>query len=176
MNDAWFNLWDDEDDEVDESRLLAEFEKLLNGEDNDYEALAKDAEHKPDKCWHTWEKSGQSMLMKDGEYWYNCKKCGIAKEKYEKSKNSFLTVSKGNPKYLIRGSQSFKHPVNTTVEQTAITFFMRHCPYLGLSTTINYLLANIRIHHQKLEYRQSAKITGVVTHMTTVAMVENIIF
>ena len=32
------------------------------------------------KCRHVWEKSGQGIHMKVGEYWYNCVYCKIPKE------------------------------------------------------------------------------------------------
>jgi len=87
MNDGWFDLWDiDEEDFLDEEELLREFEKMLNGEDNEYEEATKDMSFytRPDKCIHTWETTGRGPVT--NEEWFNCKKCGIKKELYEKSK------------------------------------------------------------------------------------------
>ena len=85
MNDGWFDLlWDDDEELMTDEELLAEFEKMLNEEDNEYETLAKYAKHKPDTCMHYWIKTGVSPVL--DEQWFNCKKCGIKKELYEKSK------------------------------------------------------------------------------------------
>ena len=68
-----------------DEELLKEFEKMLNLEDNDYEELAKDASVSPGSCYHVWEMTGRSPVL-DTE-WFNCKKCRIKKEVYDKSIN-----------------------------------------------------------------------------------------
>jgi hypothetical protein len=75
----------------DEDNLLIEFEKMLNDEPNEYKEVAKKTyTAKPEYCFsHTWEIVGRSPVL--DLPWYNCKKCGIAKEKYEKNtKKQFL--------------------------------------------------------------------------------------
>ena len=73
--------------------LFAEFEKMLNGESNDYTQIGYD-DPKPlsdegkkafsKYCDHKWEKTGTSPYT--NEQWYNCVYCDIAKEKVEKKK------------------------------------------------------------------------------------------
>ena len=77
MSSAWLGF-DDEDD------LLNEFEKMLNGEANEYEEVSKKTyTASPEHCFrHTWEKVGYSPVLNDP--WYNCSKCGLAKEEYDK--------------------------------------------------------------------------------------------
>jgi len=92
VNSNWFDdLWDDwedlDEDEMDQDELLAEFEKMLHEEDNNYRELAKGASNKPDECMHQWIKTGVSPVL--AEQWWNCKKCSMKKEVYEKSKEYF---------------------------------------------------------------------------------------
>ena len=73
-----------DDDFFDEDELLREFEKMLNDEPNKYKEVAKKTyTAKPEYCYnHTWEKVGDSPVLNTP--WYNCKKCGIAKEAHDK--------------------------------------------------------------------------------------------
>ena len=74
----------DNPDDEEETEILAEFEKMLNGESNNYSSLRKEPKPSIVGCTHIWEHVGNSPVLDTP--WYNCKKCGIAKEKYEKSK------------------------------------------------------------------------------------------
>ena len=85
MNDGWIDLWDEED-YLDEKELLIEFEKLINGEKNEYDELAKDKSFysRPDNCRHVWISTGRSPILDTP--WFNCKNCGMKKEVYDKSR------------------------------------------------------------------------------------------
>ena len=77
---CWIDWCYNDDDEDD---LLKEFEKMLNGESNEYQMPKKTYISKPMHChYHDWELVGRSPVL--DEPWYNCKKCGISKEKYER--------------------------------------------------------------------------------------------
>lgn len=80
MTCCWIDWYNDENDEGD---LLKEFEKMLNGEPNEYKAVKKEPPIDPDYCpYHDWELIGRSPVL--DLPWYNCKKCGITKEKHDK--------------------------------------------------------------------------------------------
>ena len=81
MNDAWLDLWEEEESE---DELIREFEKLLYNEDNNYEELKnKTTGNNPDECSHIWKSTGRSPVLDTP--WFNCEKCGIKKETHEKS-------------------------------------------------------------------------------------------
>jgi hypothetical protein len=72
-----YNYWLDElDDDTDD--LFKEFDHELD------KLLEKQiSPDKQKRCWHTWELVGRSPVL--DEPWYNCKKCGMKKEDYERS-------------------------------------------------------------------------------------------
>jgi hypothetical protein len=85
VNDfCWIGIDDDDEDFLDEDALLAEFEKMLNGEVNEYDKMAeKEKSEKQKNCYfHTWEIVGRGPVSDIP--WYNCKKCGISKEEDDK--------------------------------------------------------------------------------------------
>ena len=88
MGNVLINCWiyrdDEEDDFFNEDDLLAEFEKMLNGEDNEYGKLSKEEQKKKeaDCYYHIWEVIGRSPVL--DLPWYHCKKCGMKKEDYDK--------------------------------------------------------------------------------------------
>ena len=73
-----------DDYSFDEDDLLKEFEKMLNGETNNYKEVAKkEYDTKPSSCYfHVWEIVGHSPVL--NVPWYNCKKCGMPKEEDDK--------------------------------------------------------------------------------------------
>ena len=75
---------DDDEDFLDEKTLLIEFEKMLNGEVNEYDKMSeKEKSEKQKSCYyHVWEIVGYSPVLDIP--WYNCKKCGAAKEEDDK--------------------------------------------------------------------------------------------
>lgn len=87
MSSSWFDgiYWNDDD----ENKLLIEFEKMLEEQDNEYEELSKDRKittTDPKNCRHVWIEVGRSPVLNDP--WINCRKCNIKKEIYEKSLKS----------------------------------------------------------------------------------------
>ena len=67
--------WFDDEDELDEKKLLKEFEQMLGkDEDNPVD---------PEKCYHQWTLTGHGPVTNTP--WYDCKKCKIKKEDYEKT-------------------------------------------------------------------------------------------
>ena len=91
---GWWGSFDEQDEldnEDDEFQiLLQEYEKKVNGKPNKYHELTKDSSKNssshPDMCKHVWENVGTSPVL--NEEWFNCKKCKIKKEVYEKSLKS----------------------------------------------------------------------------------------
>ena len=83
---CWIDFTDDDDEEdfFDENELLVEFEKMLNGDTNKYKEVSeKEQDDKQKSCYdHSWEIVGRGPVSDIP--WYNCKKCGITKEEYEK--------------------------------------------------------------------------------------------
>ena len=55
--------------EDDEEQLLVEFEKMLSGQDNDYDSLGSNRSPKKDKCMHSWVFQCKSPVL--DEDWYN---------------------------------------------------------------------------------------------------------
>jgi hypothetical protein len=84
VNNSWIKDAQDEQDMFDETELLLEFEKMLNGDDNEYDRLSEEERKKKQKdCYsHYWELVGSGPVTDTP--WYNCKNCGISKEEYEK--------------------------------------------------------------------------------------------
>jgi hypothetical protein len=68
------------------AELLEEFEKMLYDEDNNYIDLSseqKSEDNTPQKfCRHEWVGSGYSPLT--DEQWFNCDKCGMKKEDFDR--------------------------------------------------------------------------------------------
>ena len=84
----WMIDWSGYDEE-DEDDLLKEFEKMLNDEPNDYKIPKKTYTTKPEYCpYHNWELVGRSPVL--DLPWYNCTKCGMSKEKYDKKTKPLL--------------------------------------------------------------------------------------
>ncbi len=80
------NCWICWEPDEDRDDILKEFEKMLNDEDNSYQMPEKTYTASPDHCkYHRWELVGRSPVLDDP--WYNCEKCGMPKEEYEKETN-----------------------------------------------------------------------------------------
>lgn len=84
MSSGWILDFDEEESFFDDKELLDEFEKMLNGENNDYHKMSKEEREKKQKdCYsHYWELVGSGPVTDTP--WYNCKICGMSKEDYEK--------------------------------------------------------------------------------------------